>query len=412
MAMTQRERYLAMGVGVVVGLFGVQYVVNSIRNSLQQKQDLVDAARAESDDMNRIATSGTIAARKLDQLRVKSLPTNPEALVAQYKSWLTRCAEEAGITDIVINSPERATFANSAITRKDKKQPPYTAYKFSLTGACSTEQWLDFLARYYDTDYLHSIQNLKVTMTKEPNWISISLDSTAISLKGADSNQKPTGKSSGRLAMSADEYKKSILSRNPFSPPNNPPSLAFTNDDEAAFAKVYRGSLFERTLKPSDYENHNVTLEIVDQAPEGLRLNGKTLSWTPKENGEYTFVIRATDSGLPHASKEEKIVLTVVDPPKPEEPTPPPPKFDVATQAFVSALLSGRAGPEAWIRSRTEGKTVALLEGSDFEIGSVKAKVVGINLNEDLVELESDGVRWTIGMDTSLADAFAKGKIN
>ena len=51
-----------MGVGVVVGLFGVQYVVNTIRTSLQQKQDLVDAARAESDDMTRIPTSGTIAA--------------------------------------------------------------------------------------------------------------------------------------------------------------------------------------------------------------------------------------------------------------------------------------------------------------------------------------------------------------
>ncbi len=407
MAMTQRERFLAMGVGVVVGLFGVQYVVNSIRTSLQEKQDLVDAARAESDNMNRIATSGTIAARKLDQLRLKSLPTNREALVLQYNSWLTQCALDAGIVDIKITTP---TGAASSSSLKVAKDPPYKAYKFSLTGECNTEQWLDFMARYYDADYLHSIQNLKVSMPGT-NWNKISLDSVVLSLKGADAAQKPTGKSSGRLAMSADDYKQIILSRNPFSPPNNPPSLAFTNDDEAAFDKVARGSRFERILKPTDFENHDVKLEIVDGAPEGLRLSGKTISWTPSENGKYEFTIRATDSGLPSASREEKIVLTVVDPPKPQEPPPAPPKFDVATQAFVSAMLSGREGPEVWIRSRTEGKTLNLLEGADFEIGSIKAKVVGIKLNEDLIELETDGLRWTIGMDTSLADAYAKGKI-
>ena len=50
--------------------------------------------------------------------------------------------------------------------------------------------------------------------------------------------------------------------------------------------------------------------------------------------------------------------------------------------------------------------------GTEFEIGSVKAKVVDINPTEKFVELESDGVRWTVDLDTSLADAFAKSKID
>lgn len=102
----------------------------------------------------------------------------------------------------------------------------------------------------------------------------------------------------------------------------------------------------------------------------------------------------------------------MVDPPKPVEPAPPPPKFDVATQAFVSSVTSGRTGTAASIRSRIEGKTIDLSAGTEFEIGSVKAKVVDINVSEQFVELESDGVRWTIDMDTSLADAFAKSKID
>lgn len=408
MAMTQRERILAVGVGAVVGLFGLQTIGNSIRTSLEDKQNLVDAARAESDKMSRIVTDGTIAARKLDQLRLKSLPTNREALALQYNSWLTQCAEEVGIVNIEITPPTGAS--SRASFRKGAKEPAYQAYKFTLSGECTSAQWLDFMAKYYDADYLHSMQVLKVAMPGA-NWNKITVDSVVLAVKGASADQQPTGGSSGRLAMSAEEYKQIILSRNPFSPPNNAPNLAFTNEDEAIFAKIARDSRFEHILKPTDIENHDVKLEIVDQAPEGLQLSGKTLSWTPRENGQYEFTIRATDSGLPSASREEKIVLTVVDPPKPQEPPPEPAKFDVASQAYVSAMLSGREGPEVWIRSRTEGKTLNLLEGADFEIGSIKAKVVGIKLNEDLVELETDGVRWTIGMDTSLADAYSKGKI-
>jgi hypothetical protein len=136
-----------------------------------------------------------------------------------------------------------------------------------------------------------------------------------------------------------------------------------------------------------------------------------SFSWTPTENGEFEVVVKASDNGWPSKSIEEKLTFKVIDPPAPEVKAPEP-TFDVATQAFVSALLSGRSGPEAWIRSRTEGKTLQLVEGSDLEIGSIKAKVVSINLNEDFIEFESDGAHWTIGMDTSLADAYAKSQID
>ncbi len=400
MAMTQRERYLAMGVGVVVGLFGANYAFTTVRETLQHKQDLVDAARKESDSMKRIATSGAIAARKLDQLKLKSLPTKQETLVAQYKAWLTKTALDAGMTELNVNPPEQP-FKTA--------KGAFKAYKFSLSGTCRTEQLLDLMAAYYDTDYLHSLQSLKVNMTKVPNVVTILLESQALALDAASPNQEPTGQSSGRLAMTPDEYKQSILGRNPFSPPNHPPKFA----GDKTF-NIPRGAPWDQVLATEDDENHDVVLSLVSEdVPEGLRLDGKTFKWNPKENGTYELLVKATDSGWPRGTTEQKLTLNVVDPPKPDEPVPPPPKFDVATQAFVSALTSGRFGPAASIRSRVEGKTVDLAAGSEFEIGSVKAKVVDINLSEQFVELESEGVRWTIGMDdTSLADAFAKSKID
>lgn len=396
--MTQRERYLAMGVGVVVGLFGVNFAFTTVRDTLQHKQDLVDTARKESDSMKRIATSGTLAARKLDQLKTKSLPTTQEILVAQYKAWLTKAALEAGMSDIKVTTPEQPL----------KSTPAYKVYRFSLTGSCRIEECLELLATYYDTDYLHTLQSFKLTMTKVPNVVQISLDSQALALDVAAPKQEPSGESSGRLAMTAEEYKQKILGRNPFAPPNQAPKLAIDKSHE-----IHRGTTWEQIVKTEDVENHDVDVKLVSsEVPEGLQLNGKTFKWSPQENGTYEILLQATDRGWPRASTEQKLTLNVVDPPKAEEPAPPPVKFDAASQAFLSALLSGRSGPEAWIRSRVEGKTVELSEGSEFEIGTVKAKVVGINLNEDFVEMESEGVRWTIGMDTSLADAYARSKID
>jgi hypothetical protein len=102
----------------------------------------------------------------------------------------------------------------------------------------------------------------------------------------------------------------------------------------------------------------------------------------------------------------------VIDPPPPPAPKVEEPKFDPATQSRVSAVLGGRKGPEAWIRSMTDGKTFELAVGDDFELGTIKAKVVSINLKESFVELETDGRRWTVGMDSTLTEAFAKSQVD
>lgn len=398
MAMTQRERYLALGVGVVVSLFAANYGFTYVRENLQIKQDLVDAARKESDNMKRTATSGALAARKLEQLKTKSLPTSQETLVAQYKTWLTKLALDAGVTNIKVVPPEQPL----------KTTPAFKVYKFTLSGECTTAQWIDLLAAYYDADYLHTIHSHKATMTKVPGVVLISLDSHALALDVANPKQEPSGQSSGRLAMSADEYKQTILGRNPFSPPNQAPRVKLDREIELA-----RGTPWSQIIGTDDAENHEVEFKLESESlPEGLSLSGKTLAWKPEENGSYEVLLTATDSGWPRATAQHKLQLKVVDPPAPKEPEPEPPKFDVATQAFITAVVNGRKGPEAWIFSRVEGRKVDLAEGSEFEIGSVKGKVVGINLNEDFVEIESDGVRWTMDMDTSLAEAFAKSKID
>ncbi len=79
--------------------------------------------------------------------------------------------------------------------------------------------------------------------------------------------------------------------------------------------------------------------------------------------------------------------------------------MDVASQAQLSGLVTGRDGPEAWVQSKLEGKTINLKVGDKLSLGSVGGTVVAIGAN--YLELETDGKKWTVGLDENLAMPIA-----
>jgi hypothetical protein len=101
------------------------------------------------------------------------------------------------------------------------------------------------------------------------------------------------------------------------------------------------------------------------------------------------------------------VTVKVKEPPPPEKPIP---KFDIASQAKLTGLVSGREGPEGWVISKTEGKTLRLREGDELKLGDVVGKIV--NIGATYMEVETDGKRWTIGTEESIADAFKRGQID
>ena len=396
MAMTTRERYLATTIGVVAGLFGLQFGINGLRSKLDSMQASIDNASSKIDEKNTIIFQGDIAARKITRLQAKSLPTNPGIAKQQYSSWLVEIAKQVGMQQVVI-SDAQATGSSAA--------KAYSQFQFTLTGKCRIDEVVKFLSLYYDKDYLHSISTLSLRPVNndDPNFVSINLSSQVIALKNAAADQKLSDKPSGRLAKSADQYLASIGGRNPFAPPNNPPQFSGKSAVE-----IEREKSFSLKLEGRDPDKtQKVQFDVLSEKPEGLNFDPKTgrLDWRPKSNGEHELLVRVFDDGIPSKSIEQKIKLTVVDP---KVPPPPPQKFDLASQTEVSALLSGRGGTMAMIRSKMDGKMFEVREGDNIEIGSIKAKVVSLNSQKNILELETNGKRWTVGMDVSLADAYKK----
>jgi hypothetical protein len=397
MALSQRERYLAIGVGVIGVLFVGQYGVNKVRNSINEQQLQVDSARSQVENIERTKVSGLLAAKKIEMLKPKSLPKNQEKLTAEYNNWLYDLGEQNGLTEIKIIPPERPSAKTDA----------YTAYEFKLSGICQTEKVVDLLADFYDKDVLHTLKSWKLQrLQDERDRVKIDITSLVMALDFADPKQELSEGSSGRLAMSREEYTQKIMNRNPFYIPNQAPTISTKRTHD-----IERGSRWSLDLEATDPEQQAVSFRLVSTKPDGLDFAGGRLSWKPEENGEYKVEIEAEDEGWPRQLTKETLVLRVIDPPK-AEPVVEKPKFDEASVSFVSGITGDLTGKKAWIRNRMKGETLRLAEGEEFEVGTLKAKIISINMSENYVEMETDGRRWTVGMEMPLAKAYEQSQID
>ena len=195
------------------------------------------------------------------------------------------------------------------------------------------------------------------------------------------------------------------MERNLFAPTNQPPQL---EPKKTIDAKI--GLRLEHTVEAKESDpNQRVTYELVGDIPKGLQIESDSgkMTWTSNELGEYQVNVQATDNGIPKRSAKQLLTVKV----SPLPPVPPAPiQFDVASQAMVTALIVGLNGPEAWILSKTESKTYKLVKGDQLKLGGVNGLVKEVGAN--YLELETEGRRWLVGMDETLAEAYTRPAIN
>jgi hypothetical protein len=406
--MTQRERYLALAVGVVVVLLVANVGFKKITTDLAEREAKVEKAQRDLDTLNSSLETGKRISNKIENLEKRSLPRNTPDAQTQYRKWLFQLAEEVGLKNVncnPINQPIKVVPQGVAVVPGKVPEEAYWIHEFQLTGECRSDKIIDLMAKYYDRDYLHRIKRMALIPTKQSNVVVLDLTSQAITLPKAAEDQSPSLEHSGRLAMSLDQYKSKILSRNPFSPPNNPPKIETGRSHDVTIGKPW-----SLKLESKDPDGHDVSYELLtdrEKLPQGLRMRNGELSWQPAEKTEQELLIKATDDGWPRKSSEIKLVLKAVEAPV-EKVEAPPATIDPAKQAYVTGLVDDRS----WIRSKAEDTTYEVFPGSEIKIGSIKATVVRINPKEDYLELDTDGSHWTVDMQTSLADAYAKSRVN
>lgn len=394
MAMNSREKLLATGVGVIATLFVGRSVVSTVQGGFEKKKELIASLEKKKSDQELELTAGKVASLKLNKVAAKSLPRSEELATADYQKWLSALGEDAQLSAQILQYTGDS----------QERDGPYHLYKFKLAGTGTIENATQLLHGFYSKDYLHRIVVFElrpIPNSTEPDQLYISLVCEALALGIAKEKQESPSGVSNRIAKSLDDYKETILGRNLFAPTNQPPKL---EPKKSVEAKV--GLRLEHTVEAQEMDpKQRVTYELVGEVPKGLLIDkdsGK-LTWSSKETGEYNIDVQATDNGIPRKSSLQSLTIKVN--PLPSVP-PPPVQFDVASQAMITALIFGGEVPEAWIQSKTESRTYKLRKGDQLKLGGVIGLVREVGAN--YVELETEGRRWVVGLDESLADAYSR----
>jgi hypothetical protein len=151
------------------------------------------------------------------------------------------------------------------------------------------------------------------------------------------------------------------------------------------------------TLRPAtDPAQLSVTLSV-----EALIVPGAThTNSLPETSADQSGMATLADYEKSIAGRN---VFAVYTPPRPKpDPTvvrsaPPPPKFDDAGQAYVTAIV--QAGPrlEAWITVRTTGEVLRLHEGDAVKVGLLEGEILSISPRSLILQIGDQRQRIELG---------------
>lgn len=394
--MTQRERFLAILVGGGVLLVVFQWCFSSYRGAVKQRQTKLSTVNNQIKTRTEMQLMGELAAAKMDEYALRSLPSDLNQARSLYTAWLLSVLNSNNAKDIkVMPSTPMPIRAN----KPDGFDRLATRLPFNVTANSDIEDFLAILHDIQSKGFLHRIKKVDFKPSRRGEGMEFSLDIHALALATAPEEPREKDHGAWRVEPDLEAYTKVILNRNLFEPPNNKPAFSGSRDLEGV---IGRDESF--TLAFKDSEDHGLSYELVD-APSNAQIDSRTgtLRIRSDETAELEVTVRATDDGYPKQSTEQTLVIKFVEPPPPEEPAPEPLKFDDAKQSYLTGLVQGANDWTAWINVRTQGKTLKLRVGDEFQIGSVRGTIASINA--DKVEIKLEDKLVTLTSKVALKDA-------
>ena len=212
--MQKRERNLAIVVGVLVALVGLQYVYSGISGMFVAREDKITALEKEVSEKQLKQQRGVRAKNKLRDYENRSLPPNSEVARTLYLNWLNGLIDKSKLTGSVASPEPR------------RGRSVYTELTFSYVGEGTLEQLTRFLHEFYSVDHLHQITSLTIKPASDGKKLDLSVAIRALSLPQAPPSTKLEAEKSDRLAFGdVAAYTKAIPGRDFFTAYTPPPTV-------------------------------------------------------------------------------------------------------------------------------------------------------------------------------------------
>ncbi|MHC2071019.1 cadherin repeat domain-containing protein [Bremerella sp. T1] len=393
--MTQRERVLAILVGICVVGVGGYYFMNQYFDALKARDRQIDTLSKRLKDEEFIEYKANTAMDRLATYRQHALPESTRASHSFYQERLRETLESTGFDDVVIKPLNGRRGGN------------HYQHMFSINGRATLEELVQFTYEFYSFNILHKFTKLTMVPVKDSELLDISMNVSVLSVDGTEEVPNPEDVRLNSLAHgNLKDYADVIVQRNLFAQANKPPLFTSKTEVEAELERPLRYRLSANDPDRKD----RVTFFLGENPPEGVELSESgTLQWTPPALGEYKINVEARDSRLPPKSSKQELIVKVVEPePEPmRDPTPTRPEFDEAKFTFLTGTVAVGGQPKAWLNNRPKNKQLRLGPGDTFSIGTLKGKVVDVKDREVVIEIEGDLRVLSIGQP--LADAMTMG---
>lgn len=386
--MTQRERILAILVGGILAVVVLWWGFGKYRSALDTRTGQLERLETERFGLEEQVMQGHLAERQRAEYLIRSLPGELERARSDYQQWLLTSGRENNLDGLDVDP----------IT--DASNELYHRIGFRVSGKCRMPDLIGWLHEFYAKDYLHRIRELDFRKLKNEDALAVEMIIDAMAMTDAPVDADPPSDHSWRVDPELSAYREPILNRNFFEPPNGAPRFVGNARIDAVVGRDSPNQLAFR-----DPEGDRLRFEFAEQPPEGVQLDeaSGTLRVRSDETQEFRVLVKVTDNGYPQRSTEQELLVRVVEPAKEPDPAPEPLKFDDATQTVLTGLVHGRDDWTAWMHVRTRDKTLKLRVNDEFEIGTLRGKV--IEVTPKFVVLEVDQRRFMLKPNGILKEA-------
>lgn len=157
--MNKREKWLGVGLATLLGSF---LVFEPIRNSTFGSSNVFyENMLAEKRKLQSLENENLIAQREiqcLEEMRSKSLPSDPAMACVKYQEYLIRCLEKSGLKSPIVSSASRIPMDGVGVK-----------VHFTVQASATSAQIGSFLDHFFATETLHQINYLTVYQSGGPD---------------------------------------------------------------------------------------------------------------------------------------------------------------------------------------------------------------------------------------------------
>lgn len=373
MALNKRERYLALGAGLVTAVALVQVSFNYVQSLFDERQTQIDAFEREIEDKKGLLLRGKKAGKKLAEWQHRSLPTDLVLARSLYKNWLARLIE-------------RTRLARADVTLGADMPKPgiYVKVPVNVRGQGTMDQVVQFLFDFYQADHLHYIRQL--TLTPMAGADSGAALASAATPGGATSATPPTASGTGDRGGFGD---RGGSGRSGFGGGPGGGSFGGRGFGGGGFGGGFGGGGFGgfgRGGPRTEGQKYELVLAI-----EALVLPGADR--TDQLNDAKADRLAFSEADSYRKTITERNFFA---------PYSPPVETDPAADTYVTAVVGKQGAYQVWINIRSSGKTLKLKEGDTFELGTETATISHIEPQK--VEIETAGRQRRVTLGKSLAE--------